>query len=53
MSDESLPPDISILGDDDTEFFRTVHGRVLNTMNPRYMLPADKDEIEVCFPPSS
>jgi hypothetical protein len=47
MSDESLPPDFSILGDDDTEFFRTVHGRILNTLNPRYMLPADEEEIKV------
>jgi hypothetical protein len=47
MSDESLPPDISILGEDDTEFFRAVHGRILNTLNTRYMLPADRDEIKV------
>ena len=47
MSDESLLPDISILGDDDTEFFRDVHGRILNTLNPRYMLPVDRDEIKV------
>ncbi|KDQ11706.1 hypothetical protein BOTBODRAFT_35137 [Botryobasidium botryosum FD-172 SS1] len=28
------------------EFFRTVHGRRLNSMNMSYMLPADKSEIE-------
>lgn len=44
MSDETLPP---VLGDDDTEFFKTVHGRILNTLNTRYMLPVDKDEIKV------
>jgi hypothetical protein len=47
MSDESLLPDYTVLGDDDTEFFRTVHGRTLNTLNPRYMLPVDVDEIKV------
>ena len=47
MSDESSLPEISNLGDDDTEFFRHTHGRILNTLNPRYMLPVDSDEIKV------
>jgi hypothetical protein len=48
MSVELFPPDISyILGEDDTDFFRNVHGRTLNTLNPRYMLPVDRDEVKV------
>lgn len=30
------------------EFFREVHGRQLNTMQPLYQLPADDEEIKVC-----
>jgi len=47
MSNEPPPPEISYLGDDDKEFFRNVHGRLLNTLNPRYLLPVDRDEIKV------
>lgn len=32
------------------EFFREVHGRQLNTMQPLYQLPADDEEIKVCVP---
>ncbi|KDQ65156.1 hypothetical protein JAAARDRAFT_202378 [Jaapia argillacea MUCL 33604] len=36
----------TFVGKDDTMFFRQVHGRRLNAMNPRYLLPADKDELD-------
>lgn len=45
----SLPLEISYLGEDDSEYFRRVHDRILNTLNPTYMLPADRDEAKVCF----
>jgi len=47
----SLPLEISYLGEDDSEYFRCVHDRILNTLNPTYMLPADRDEAKVCFRP--
>lgn len=40
--------DVACVGDDDSAFFRTLHGRKLNSMNNRYMLPADEDELKVC-----
>ncbi|RDB21118.1 Secondary metabolism regulator LAE1 [Hypsizygus marmoreus] len=46
MSPNILEPDISYIGDDDSEFFRTVHGRSLNALNSRYMLPVDQDEVK-------
>lgn len=33
--------------DDDSDYFRTIHGRALNTLNDRYMLPVDHDEVKV------
>ncbi|EIN07303.1 S-adenosyl-L-methionine-dependent methyltransferase [Punctularia strigosozonata HHB-11173 SS5] len=33
------------VGDDDDEFFRELDGRRFNAMVPRYLLPADEDEI--------
>ncbi|KAF9053768.1 S-adenosyl-L-methionine-dependent methyltransferase [Hymenopellis radicata] len=38
--------DVSYVGDDDSAFFRQVHGRQLNTLNTTYMLPADEDEVK-------
>jgi hypothetical protein len=35
------------VGEDDTKYFRRTHGRTLNTMNERYMLPVDEDEVQV------
>jgi hypothetical protein len=29
------------------EFFREIHGRRFNTLNPTYFLPADDEEIKV------
>lgn len=49
MSAEFSPPDIPYLGEDDADFFQNIHGRTLNTLNPRYMLPVDRDEVKV-FP---
>jgi hypothetical protein len=44
-----LDSQLDYVGEDDTQFFRRVHGRRLNTMNERYMLPVDDDEIKVFF----
>ncbi|KAF8892535.1 S-adenosyl-L-methionine-dependent methyltransferase [Infundibulicybe gibba] len=46
MTIKSLPPEVSYLGDDDSDYFRHVHGRALNTLNFTYMLPADRDEVK-------
>ncbi|GLB34900.1 putative methyltransferase [Lyophyllum shimeji] len=46
MSTDLCMADVSYLGDDDSEFFRTVHTRSLNTLNSRYMLPVDRDEVK-------
>ncbi|KAJ8454848.1 hypothetical protein ONZ45_g19147 [Pleurotus djamor] len=32
--------------DDSASFFRTLHGRSFNTLNTRYLLPADQDELK-------
>ena len=32
---------------DDPVLFTEIHGRRMNTMNPRYLLPVDHDEIRV------
>jgi hypothetical protein len=44
--------EISFVGEDDSEYFRRVHNRTLNTMNTRYMLPVDADEVRVRYPDS-
>ncbi|KAK2466867.1 hypothetical protein APHAL10511_001125 [Amanita phalloides] len=41
MSSDSSP-----LGDDDSDYFRIVHERSLNTLNTTYMLPVDEDEVK-------
>jgi len=46
MSTDFPVADVSYLGDDNSEFFRTVHTRSLNTLNLRYMLPVDRDEVK-------
>ncbi|KAK0240070.1 S-adenosyl-L-methionine-dependent methyltransferase [Armillaria nabsnona] len=38
--------ELSYVGDDDSEFFRHVHGRSLNTLNTSYLLPSDRDEVQ-------
>ncbi|KAI0065389.1 S-adenosyl-L-methionine-dependent methyltransferase [Artomyces pyxidatus] len=41
------PPDLSSVGSDDhARFFRTVGGRRCNTLNGRYMMPADDEELK-------
>ena len=37
------------VGENDAEFFKESYGRRLNTLNPRYKLPVDSDEIKVCM----
>ncbi|KAK1228422.1 hypothetical protein PQX77_008560 [Marasmius sp. AFHP31] len=40
--------EISFVGDDDSEFFQTLHGRTVNNMpNSAYRLPADEEEVKV------
>jgi len=34
------------LGEDDSDYFRFVHGRSLNALNTTYMLPVDEEEIK-------
>jgi hypothetical protein len=34
---------------DGAKYFRRDHGKTLNSMNGRYMLPVDEDEIRVCL----
>lgn len=43
----NVPSEISYVGEDDSEYFTELHGRKMNSMNTRYMLPADADEIRV------
>jgi hypothetical protein len=52
MSQDPSPSDVSFVGDDDSSYFRTVHGRSLNTLNTTYLLPVDQDEIKVRRNPS-
>lgn len=49
MSQGSSPPDLQYLGEDDSDYFRFIHGRSLNALNTTYMLPVDEDEIKVNF----
>jgi hypothetical protein len=49
MLQDSSPPDVQDLGEDDADYFRFVHGRSLNALNTTYMLPVDEDEIKVNF----
>lgn len=43
------PSDVSYVGLDDSAYYTEIHGRRMNSMNPRYMLPADADEVRVSF----
>ncbi|KAF9013873.1 S-adenosyl-L-methionine-dependent methyltransferase [Cyathus striatus] len=38
--------DVFYVGEDDTQYFRTIHGRSLNTLNTSYLLPVDADEVK-------
>ncbi|KAL1715031.1 S-adenosyl-L-methionine-dependent methyltransferase [Schizophyllum commune] len=40
-----MPAELHTVGDDDSDFFYPLHGRLLNKMNTTYMLPADDDEV--------
>ncbi|KAF8910979.1 S-adenosyl-L-methionine-dependent methyltransferase [Gymnopilus junonius] len=37
---------LETVGDDQHEFFRTLHSRTLNTLNLSYLLPVDHDEVQ-------
>ena len=43
----NVPSEVSYVGEDDSEYFIEIHGRKINSMNLRYMLPADADEVRV------
>lgn len=43
----NVPSQVSYVGEDDSEYFTEIHGRKINSMNLRYMLPSDADEIRV------
>jgi hypothetical protein len=47
----NVPSEVSYVGEDDSEYFIEVHGRRVNSMNTRYMLPADADEVRVILHP--
>jgi len=42
-----LTGQVSYVGEDDSEYFRSLYGRRLNNMNHLYSLPADQDEVQV------
>ncbi|KAG7092527.1 hypothetical protein E1B28_008877 [Marasmius oreades] len=44
MPSGSSASEISYVGEDDSDFFRNLHGRTINNMNSIYLLPADEDE---------
>ncbi|KII87150.1 hypothetical protein PLICRDRAFT_112726 [Plicaturopsis crispa FD-325 SS-3] len=41
--------EVDFVGVDASQFFRTVHGMTLNTINTRYMIPVDEDAIRRSF----
>jgi hypothetical protein len=43
---------ISYVGEDDSQFFKEIHGRKFNALSQRYMLPADEEEVRVSTPMS-
>ncbi|KAJ3563113.1 hypothetical protein NP233_g9153 [Leucocoprinus birnbaumii] len=45
MSQDDSPP-YAYVGEDDSDFFRSVYGRKLNVLNTSYLLPADEDEVK-------
>lgn len=38
--------DFTLVGDDDSEYFRNLHGRTLNTLNTNYLIPVDDDQVK-------
>jgi hypothetical protein len=42
-----MDSDLLYVGEDDAQFFRRLHSRTLNALNPNYLLPADDDERRV------
>lgn len=41
--------DFTVVGDDDSEYFRNLHGRTLNTLNTNYLIPVDDDQVKASF----
>lgn len=46
MSD-SNPSTYAYVGEDDSGYFRTLHGKKLNALNSVYLLPVDEDAVKV------
>ncbi|THU88391.1 S-adenosyl-L-methionine-dependent methyltransferase [Dendrothele bispora CBS 962.96] len=44
--DHSHSDHVFYVGEDDSEFFRSLHGRRFNNLNHTYCLPADQDEVK-------
>jgi hypothetical protein len=44
---EGNPPPYAYVGEDDSGYFRTVHGKKLNALNSVYLLPVDEDAVKV------
>lgn len=38
--------DFTVVGDDDSEYFRNLHGRTLNALNTNYLIPVDDDQVK-------
>lgn len=49
MADDSSSP-YAYVGEDDSGYFRIVHGRKLNALNSVYLLPVDEDAVKVLAP---
>jgi hypothetical protein len=47
MHGPASPPAFAYVGEDDSAYFRFLHGRKLNTLNETYLLPVDDDEVKV------
>jgi len=45
--DMSVKPSLASHAMQEDDFFRTVHSRILNTLNKTYLLPVDHDEVQV------
>jgi hypothetical protein len=42
-----LAEEVTLIGENDSEYFRELHNRTFNRLNETYLLPADKDEVKV------
>ncbi|XP_006458074.1 hypothetical protein AGABI2DRAFT_199301 [Agaricus bisporus var. bisporus H97] len=46
MPSQNSPPAFAYVGEDDSAYFRVLHGRKLNVLNTVYLLPVDEDEVK-------